>query len=65
LQNPAGLETGIAIIDTVAGSVGQIQSALECAESLKGTLDCLAECAGYLNGVIGLVKDFSDVGFLF
>jgi hypothetical protein len=38
-----------------------VQSALACAETLKGTLDCLADCAGYINGVIGLVKDFADV----
>jgi len=64
LQSPAGLETGIIVIDTIAGSVDRVQSALKYAESLKGTLDCLADCAGYLNGVIGLVKDFADVGFL-
>jgi NAD(P)-dependent dehydrogenase (short-subunit alcohol dehydrogenase family) len=56
LQSPAGLETGIVIIDTIAASVGSVQSALEYAESLKGALDCLAECAGYLNGVIGLCR---------
>jgi hypothetical protein len=61
LHNPAGLETGIAVIDTVTASVGPVQSALEYAETLKGTLDCLADCAGYINGVIGVVKDFADV----
>jgi hypothetical protein len=61
LCNPAGVETGIVIIDTIVGSVGPIQSALAYAESLNGTLDCLAESARYLNGVIGLVKDFADV----
>jgi hypothetical protein len=61
LHNPAGLETGIAIIDAVTASAGPVQSALEYAETLKGTLDCLADCAGYINGVIGLVKDFADV----
>jgi hypothetical protein len=61
LHNPAGLETGIAIIDTVTASVGPVQSALAYAETLKGTLDCLDDCARYINGVIGLVKDFADV----
>jgi hypothetical protein len=61
LHNPAGLETGIAIIDTVTASVGPVQSALAYAETLKGTLDCLADCAGYIDGVIGLVKDLADV----
>jgi hypothetical protein len=65
MQRPAGLDTGIAIIDAIAGSVGPVQSALEYAESLKGTLDFLAESAGYLNGLIGLVKDFADVGIYF
>jgi len=46
----------------VTAAVGRIQSALEYAETLQGTLDCLADCAGYVNGVIGLVKDFADVG---
>jgi hypothetical protein len=61
LHQPAGLETGIPTIDTVAAPVGPVQSALAYAETLKGTLDCLADCAGYVNGVIGLVKDFADV----
>jgi hypothetical protein len=61
LHKPAGLETGIAIVDTVTASVDPVQSALAYAETLKGTLDCLADCAGYVNGVIGLVKDFADV----
>jgi hypothetical protein len=65
VESPAGLETGIAIVDTKAGSVSQVQSALEYAESLKGTLGYLEECAGYLDGVIGLVKDFADVCLLF
>jgi hypothetical protein len=61
LHNPAGLETGIAIIDTVTASVGPVQSALAYAETLKGTLDCLAACAGYIDGVIGLLEHFADV----
>jgi hypothetical protein len=61
LHNPLGLETEITIIDIATASVGPVQSALEYAETLKGTLDCLADCAGYLNGVIGVVKDFADV----
>jgi hypothetical protein len=65
LQNPVGLKTGIFIIDTIVGSIGPVQLALEYAKSLKGTLDCLAESAGYLNGVMRLVKDFADVGVLF
>lgn len=61
LHNPACLEAGIAIIDAVTASVGPVQSAIDYAETLKGTLDCLADCAGYINGVIGLVKDFADI----
>jgi hypothetical protein len=61
LCSPTGVETGIVIIDTTAESVGPIQSAIAYAESLNGTLDCLAESAGYLNGVIELVKDFAEV----
>jgi hypothetical protein len=64
LRSPAGLETGILIIDTIAGSVGPVQSALAYAESLKATLECLDESVGYLNGVIGLVKDFAEVCLL-
>jgi hypothetical protein len=61
LHDPAGLETGIAVIDTITASVGPVQSALAYAETLKGTLDCLDDCAGLVNGVIGLVKDLADV----
>jgi hypothetical protein len=61
LHSPAGVETGIEVIDTVTAAVGRIQSALEYAETLQGTLDCLADCAGYVNGLIGLVKDFAHV----
>jgi len=61
LHNPAGFETGIAVIDAVTASVGPVQSALEYAETLE---DTLTDCAGYVNGVIGLVKDFADVGLV-
>jgi hypothetical protein len=40
LQSPAGLETGIDIIDTIAGPIAP---AFAVAESLKGTLKCLDE----------------------
>ena len=61
LRNPTGLETGIAVIDIVTASVGPVQSALEYAGTLEGTLVCLGDCARYVGGVIGLVKDFADV----
>ena len=61
LHNPTGLETGIAVIDIVTASVGPVQSALEYAGTLEGTLVCLGDCARYVDGVIGLMKDFADV----
>ena len=60
LRNP---ETGMAVIDTATAAVGPVQLAFTYAETLKGTLDCLDDCVGYIDGVIGLVKDFADVSF--
>ena len=64
LHNPAGVETGITVIDTVTASVGPVQSALEYAGTLEGTLVCLGDCARYVDGVIGLMKDFADVSLV-
>jgi phosphomevalonate kinase len=38
-----------------------VQAALDNAESLHGTLECLSQAAGYVRGIINLVKDFADV----
>jgi hypothetical protein len=51
LQSPAGLETGIAIIDTVSGSVGPVQSAFVYTGSMKGTLDCLTDTSTESSGL--------------
>jgi len=61
LQTPAGLETISAIVDTAAQLIGPVQTALDHAESLKGTLDCLAEAAGYINGVVELINQLANV----
>jgi hypothetical protein len=61
LNPPAGLETVTATVDTATQIFGQVQSALDQADSLKGTLKCLDEASGYLNGIIEFVKDFANV----
>jgi hypothetical protein len=61
LQTPAGFETISAVVDTAAQFVGPVQTALDHAESLKGTLDCLAEAAGYINGVVELINQLANV----
>jgi hypothetical protein len=58
---PAGLETKSAIVGTAAQLVHPVQTALYHAESLKGTLDCLAEAAGYIDGVVELINQFANV----
>ena len=58
LNNPTGLGTAAATADTTTQI---LQSAFDHAESLKGTLKCLDEASGYLNGIIEFVKEFANV----
>ena len=58
---PTGLGIVTTTVDTAMQIYGQVQSALDYADSLKGTLECLDEASGYLNGIIELVKDFANV----
>jgi hypothetical protein len=61
LNPPAGLETLTATVDTATQIFGLVQSALDQADSLKGTLKCLDEASGYLNGIIEFVNEFANV----
>ena len=61
LTAPTGLGTVTATVDTATQIFGQVQSAVDHADSLKGTLECLDEASRYLNGIIELVKDFANV----
>jgi hypothetical protein len=61
LHSPPGFETISAVVDKATELAGPVQSAFDHAELLTGTLECLGEAVGYINGVIELVKDFADV----
>ena len=50
-----------AAVDTAMQVSGLVQSALDQADSLKGTLKCLDEASGYLNGIIEFVNEFANV----
>jgi len=61
LGRPAGLEAASKIIDTATQLAGPIQSAMEHAEYLEGTLECLSQAMGYMDKIIEVVKTFAEV----
>jgi methyl-accepting chemotaxis protein len=61
LQSAPGLDTMSAIVDNVVQLSNPVESALNYAESLASTLECLNDAVKYINGVIELVQNFSDV----
>jgi hypothetical protein len=60
LRSPAGFEAASEVIDTATQLAGPMQSAMDAAESLTGTLECLSQAVGYMDGIIGLVKTISE-----
>jgi hypothetical protein len=62
IRSPAGFGTASALIDTAIDLSGPVQSALQYADSLGSTVECLQQAIKYMDGVVALVKTFADVG---
>ena len=61
LGSPAGFEAASKVIDTATQLAGPIQSAMDHAEHLEGTLECLSQAMGYMDKIIEVVKTFAEV----
>ena len=61
LRSPAGFVAASEVIDTATQLARPMQSAMDAAESMTGTLECLSQAVGYMNGIIELVKTFAEV----
>jgi hypothetical protein len=61
LRSPAGFEAASEVIDTATQLVVPMQSVMDLAESLTGTLECLFQAMGYMDTIIHLVETFAEV----